>query len=277
MEQSDKIVVLITGCSEGGIGYALARAFASENCLVVATSRSIGSMRSLERDSRFYLLELDIVSEESAMKAVSDVMARFGRVDVLINNAGIQSVGPLAELPMSIINNIMDTNFYGALRMVQMVVPDMIARRKGKIVNIGSVSGLLSTPFSGAYCASKAALHAATDSLRLELGPFGIQVICVAPGAIRSNIGNNSLATYSRMQEWKLFKSFESAIRARATFFQRTKATPAEDFAKKTVAVILKKNPPAFFSYGRFTTVTVILSYLPIWVRDCIFRKMLKS
>lgn len=113
MEYSGKIVVLITGCSEGGIGYALAREFASENCLVVATSRSIGSMRSLESDSRFYLLELDVVSEESARKAVSDVMAKFGHIDVLINNAGVQSVGPLAELPMSIISDIIDTNFYG--------------------------------------------------------------------------------------------------------------------------------------------------------------------
>lgn len=106
-------VVLITGCSEGGIGYALARAFAAAGCAVVATARSRGSMRSLEGDSRFLLLELDVLSDESVRGAVDAALDRFGRVDVLVNNAGVHLVAPLAEVPMASFDHVFKTNVYG--------------------------------------------------------------------------------------------------------------------------------------------------------------------
>ncbi|KAJ4950204.1 hypothetical protein NE237_027036 [Protea cynaroides] len=254
MDISEKPVVLITGCSEGGIGHALARAFASQKCQVVATSRCLSSMRDLQKDERFYIRELDVQSDENIRKVLKAVLDKFGRIDIVVNNAGIQCVGPLAEIPLSSLHRTFDTNVYGPIRLVQAVVPHMASRRKGKIVNVGSVAALAPGPWAGVYTASKAALHALTDSLRLELRTFGIDVINVLPGAIKSNIGNSAVASYNQMPEWKLYKPFDKVIQARASLSQRLKATPADEFANKTVAVVLKKNPPAWFSYGQYST-----------------------
>lgn len=274
--EQEKPVVLVTGCTEGGIGYALARAFAADGCLVVATSRSVGSMKSLEGDPRFFLQELDVVSEESVRRAVSSVLDKFGRIDVLVNNAGIHCVAPIAEVPMATVEQVFNTNLFGAMRTIQAVVPHMIARRKGKIVNITSVTALVAGPWAGVYSSSKAALHALTDSLRMELRTFNIDVIIVAPGAIQSNLGTSSLAYYNRMPEWKLFKAFEPSMRLRTTISQGPKSTSAEEFAKKTVSTVLKKNPPPWFSYGRLSRIFAIFYYLPLSFRDAVYRYALK-
>ncbi|CAL0327941.1 unnamed protein product [Lupinus luteus] len=285
MDSHDKPVVLITGCSHGGIGHALARAFASNNCLVVATSRSRSSMADMEKDERVILEELDVKSDESVREVIEHVIHKFGRIDVLVNNAGVQCVGPLSEIPLSQIQSTFDTNVFGSLRMVQAVVPHMATRKKGKIVNIGSVAALASGPWSGAYTSSKAALHALTDTLsfninmslhRMELSHFGIDVINVVPGAIKSNIGKAAIAGYNRMPEWKLFKPFEAAIRERAYLSQTSKSTPTDEFARNTVAVVLKKNPPAWFSYGQYSTAMAIMYHLPLSIRDFILKKALK-
>ncbi|KAE9587749.1 hypothetical protein Lal_00022018 [Lupinus albus] len=276
MDSHDKPVVLITGCSHGGIGHALARAFAANNCAVVATSRSRLSMEDMKNDERFLLEELDVQSNESVREVIEHVIHKFGRIDVLVNNAGVQCVGPLSEIPLSQFQTTFDTNVYGSLRMVQAVVPHMANRKKGKIVNVGSVAALASGPWSGAYTSSKAALHALTDTLRMELSHFGIDVINVVPGAIKSNIGKAAIAGYSRMPEWKLFKPFEAAIRERAYFSQTSKSTPTDEFAMNTVAAVLKKNPPAWFTYGKYSTAMAIMYHLPLSIRDFILKKTMK-
>ncbi|RYR35050.1 hypothetical protein Ahy_A10g050149 isoform B [Arachis hypogaea] len=295
-EDINKPIVLITGCSEGGIGHALARAFAANKCAVVATSRSRSTMADLEHDTRFFLQELDVKSDDSVRRALDAVIAHFGRVDVLVNNAGVQCVGPLPEyrkpwgtdawgagndlkistVCVGLIKFLCHWGHAGALRMIQAVVPHMAKRKQGKIVNVGSVTAMASGPWSGAYTSSKAALHSLTDTLRLELSHFGIDVVNVVPGAIKSNIGNSAIASYDHMPEWDLFKPFEAAIRDRAYFSQKTKSTPNDEFAKHTVAAILKKKPPAWFSYGHYSTAMAIMYHLPLCVRDFILKKAMK-
>lgn len=110
---------------------------------------------------------------------------------------------------------------------------------------------------------------------RLELGPFGIDVINVVPGGIRTNIANSAVATFNKMPELKLYKPYEEAIRERAFLSQRMKPTPAEIFAKDTVAAVLKKNPPAWFSSGRYSTLMAIMYHMPLWFKDFLLKKTL--
>ncbi|XP_062185783.1 short-chain dehydrogenase cctT [Phragmites australis] len=269
-------VVLVTGCSEGGIGHAMARAFAAAGCAVVATARSRSSMRGLEGDPRFLLLELDVRSDESVRAAMTDALRERGRVDVLVNNAGVHLVAPLAEVPIESFHQVFDTNVYGAMRLIQAVIPHMIERRKGTIVNVGSIAALAPGPWAGVYSASKAALHALSDSLRVELRSFGVNVMTVAPGGTKSNLGNSSAAKYDQMHEWKYYKKYEASLRARTDVSQGPGSTPAEDLAKRVVALVLKKNPPAWFAYGQFASILTMLYYAPLWFRDYFYRLVMK-
>ncbi|KAJ0454447.1 putative NADP-retinol dehydrogenase [Helianthus annuus] len=270
METFHKQVVLITGCSSGGIGNALARAFAARDCLVVATARSVSSMADLVGAPDVYFLqELDVLSDESVREVVSNVIDKFGRIDVVVNNAGVQCIGPLAEMPLGSVEHTFNTNVYGPMRLIQAVVPHMASRKKGKIVNTGSVTVMGPGPWSGVYTASKGALHALTDTLSRS-------VLIVVPGAVRSNIGNSAIASYNKMPEWKLYKKYEGAIKERAYFSQGPKATPAEEFANMTVAAILKEDPPSWFSYGQYSTIMAIVYHLPIFIKDFLLRKAMK-
>ncbi|KAG6775444.1 hypothetical protein POTOM_018895 [Populus tomentosa] len=251
MESYGQLVVLITGFLQGGIGHALAREFAANNFLV---------------------------------NVVSNVVERYGRDDILVNNAGIQCVGPLAEIPLSAAQNTFDTNVFVLGYDFDKCLADLFIllhrffsysekviwtiRKKGKILNVGSAPVSAPLPWAGVYTATKAALHSLTDNMRLELRPFGIQVINVVPEAVKSNIGNSAISSYNHMPEWRLYKPFEAAIWNRACLFQGPKITPTEEFAKKTVATVLKKNPPAWFSCGQFSTILSIMYHLPLYVKD---------
>ncbi|KAK9990832.1 hypothetical protein SO802_025817 [Lithocarpus litseifolius] len=161
----DNKVVLVTGCAKGGIGYEYCKAFSEKNCHVFAfdISQRMHDMLDLSSDN-IETLELDVASNESVATAVNNIISKCGRIDILINNAGIGSTGPLAELPLDTIRKAYEINTLGQLRLVQQVVPYMASRQSGSIVNVGRVVGRVPTPWAGSYCASKAAVHAMSNT-----------------------------------------------------------------------------------------------------------------
>ncbi|CAO3654044.1 unnamed protein product [Mucor fragilis] len=184
-----KQIVLITGCSKGGIGYALSQKFAQEGHHVIATTRNVDALEGLEAFG-CEKEALDINDQNSITTVVQKVIDRVGRIDVLINNAGAPAVGALMDIDLQLAHQCVNTNVFGTLAMSKAVALHMAKQGSGKIVNVGSVVGYVSTPWAGIYALSKAAVHSMSDTLRLELKPFGIQVVVVAPGAIQSNFGN---------------------------------------------------------------------------------------
>ncbi|XP_048527368.1 short-chain dehydrogenase ptmH-like [Triticum urartu] len=272
-------VVLITGCAEGGIGYEYCRAFAALGCRVVATDipDRVPDLAGLDDTVVVDRLPLDVTSEASVTDAVSRVLRDQGRIDVIVNNAGIGCTGPLAELSGEAVRRTMDVNFLGQLRLVHAVAPHMASRRSGRVVNVGSVVGTAATPWAGVYCASKAAVHAATDALRLELAPFGVHVVKVVPGAVRSGLGHANTAQLAGakqgQQQWGMYREFTAAIEERARASQGTGATEASVFARHVAARVMRPRPPREIVYGSMTGLFAVLAMSPAWARDAFFAR----
>jgi NAD(P)-dependent dehydrogenase (short-subunit alcohol dehydrogenase family) len=213
-------------------------------------------------------LALDVTDEGSIGEAVAQLIARAGRIDVLINNAGFNPFGPLAEIPLADARRLFETNLLGPLALTQAVFPHMSAQGRGRIVNIGSVVGVLPTPFAGVYCASKAGVHMMSEVLRMEVAPFGIDVIEVQPGAVRSRIADNSSAGLERYRsEGSRYRPVYAGIEKRAGTSQN-KPMAAEDFAREVAQAILAHKPPRIVRRGRGANLYPALSKLPGEARD---------
>ena len=182
MTQLEGRTVLVTGCSTG-IGRAVAKELKARGHRPFATARKLESLADLEAEG-IETLRLDVTDATSIRAAVGTVVERTGRVDVLVNNAGINAFGPIAELPLEELRAVLETNVVGLVAVLQAVFPAMAAKRAGRIINVGSVVGLLPTPFAAGYCASKAAVHSLSEVLRQEVKPFGIEVVIVQPGGV---------------------------------------------------------------------------------------------
>ncbi|TFG71754.1 MAG: SDR family oxidoreductase [Flavobacteriales bacterium] len=177
-------VVLITGGSSG-IGKTIGTYLSSKGHKVYGTTRS---SRKYPNFDAFPLLEMDVRSPEDIKKAIAALIAQEGRLDVLINNAGVGITGPLEETPEEEIMNAFDTNFHGPIRVIKAVLPQMRKQGGGLVINITSIAAYMGLPYRGVYSATKAALEVLTEALRMETKAFGIQITNLAPGAFATNI-----------------------------------------------------------------------------------------
>ncbi|MFG3343447.1 oxidoreductase [Streptomyces sp. NPDC048018] len=185
--------VLITGCSSG-IGAAVARAFLRSGATVYATARRPETLADLA-EAGAHVLALDVTDEKSMQEAVSRVETEHGPLGTLVNNAGYGEYGTVEETDLDRVRRQFDTNVFGAARLIQLVLPGMRRAGRGRIVNIGSMGGRLTFPAGGYYHASKYALEALTDALRVEVAPFGIQVSLIEPGLIRTSFADTASNT----------------------------------------------------------------------------------
>jgi short-subunit dehydrogenase len=190
-----RLIAAVTGASRG-IGRATALALAGQGYRVFALARTEPDLQALTRDASNRELDIapvvmDITDNRSrlaAVRAILDATEGYG-LDVLVNNAGYGQMGALEEIPLEKLQRQFDVNVFGLLAFTQPFLPFMRERRRGWVVNVSSAAGLVATPFTGAYNASKFALEGMSDALRLELSPFNVKVILIEPGPIRANFG----------------------------------------------------------------------------------------
>lgn len=251
-------VVLITGCSTG-IGRALAQAFIDNGDIVLATARNTSVLAGLDCEH----FALDVNSADSIAKLVADISRTYDKIDVLVNNAGVATMGPVAGLPLDTLRQQLETNTIAPIAMLQACLPLLQEAQTPMLVNIGSVSGILTTPFAGAYCASKSALHALSDALRMELAPLGIRVITVQPGGVTSALGDNaSAAVDSWLTKDNLYWPLRDDIIGRAKA-QQEGATAADKFAEEIVIKLTDEKPEPIIRAGAKST---LLPTLERWV-----------
>ncbi|KAI8473067.1 MAG: hypothetical protein J3K34DRAFT_412094 [Monoraphidium minutum] len=264
-------VVLITGCTDGGIGHALALWLHGRGARVFATERRRGAAGGLEA-AGIAVLTLDVQSPESCAAAVEDVVGAAGRLDVLVNNAGIVTLGPACEVPMDVVHRSFETNVFGLLQMCQAVHRQMVAQGGGKIVNVGSLTGLQPVPLRGIYSATKAAVQRLSDALRIELAPFGVQVMLVAPGFIDTKARDNARSNCAPPEGglWGRWLAVLERVMAK----RLAKAVPVDTYAAQLGSVILQRRLPRYW-VGQTAGLEWLPRFMPKWLQDRVLSKAL--
>ncbi len=203
--------VLITGCSTG-IGAETARRLAASDWTVYATARKPETLSTLA-SAGCKTLALDVTDEASMKAAVDQVIEAEGAVGVLVNNAGYSQSGAVESIEIDSIRTQFETNVFGLIRMSQLVLPGMRERRSGRIVNIGSMGGKLTFPGGGVYHATKHAVEAISDAMRFESAGFGVQVVVLEPGLIKTEFAATSVGSISKAEDG-VYAHFNSAVGA---------------------------------------------------------------
>jgi NAD(P)-dependent dehydrogenase (short-subunit alcohol dehydrogenase family) len=203
--ENNRKVAVVTG-SSSGIGYATALQLARNGYLTFATMRNTAKGADLIKAAESEKLpldveQLDVTRPESISKAVTRISNFVGRIDVLVNNAGYATVGALEDLSMKEIQDQLDTNLLGAIRATQQVLPVMRKQRSGVIVNVSSVVGRIALPYFSAYVATKFAMEGLTESLSYEVAPFGIRVILIEPGAVKTKVWDNHVRAQGALRK----------------------------------------------------------------------------
>lgn len=264
-------IVLITGCSSG-IGRALADCFKQAGHEVWATARKAEDVANLQA-AGFTGRQLDVNDAQALQRLSAEIESAHGGLDILINNAGYGAMGPLLDGGVEAMQRQFETNVFALVGVTRALFP-ALRRSKGLVVNIGSVSGVLVTPFAGAYCASKAAVHALSDALRMELAPFGVRVMEVQPGAIASQFASNAGREAEQLiAEHSPWWPLREGIRARARASQ-DKPTPASEFAQGLLKAAQQPQPPALLRLGNGSRA---LPLLQAWLPQALLQRVLKK
>lgn len=272
-------VVLITGASSG-IGKSLAEFFMKEGCRVYGTSRKHQPVNEEKYitdkegiNGFIKMIQLDVCSEQSVKEAVDYVLKEEGTIDILVNNAGFGIAGSVEDTSIEESQKQFDTNFFGVMRMCRSVLPLMRAKKKGLIINIGSVAGLISIPYQSMYCASKFALEALTEVLRIEVKDFGIKVVLVEPGDTRTGFTHSRQFTSQSVERSVYWTRFTKAIK---TMINDERNGPGPEVVVSAVAGIIKrKNPPIRVIVGfSYKLIVLMKRILPSRLVEYVVSKM---
>ncbi len=267
-------VALVTGASSG-IGQATALSLHEAGFLVYGVARRTDRMQTL-RDSGIKTLAMDVTDEDSTSFGVKQILAEVDRIDVLVNNAGYGSYGAVEDVPLEEARRQFEVNLFGAARLIQLVLPTMRARGTGTIINISSMGGKIYTPFGAWYHGTKFALEAVSDCLRIETKPFGIDVVVIEPGGIRtewSGIAADHLRETSGQgpyadQAGAVADAFSSEAMAK-------RSSPPEVIAKTVTKAATARQPKTRYAVGSGAKPLIFLRrWLPDRAYDAFIRRV---
>ena len=258
-------VILITGGSSG-IGKSIGEFLTVKGFKVYGTSRS----PERYKDSKFPIIALDVKEVASINSAVENVIAAEGRLDVVINNAGVGITGPIEETPEEEIQHNFDTNFFGPINVIKAVLPQMRKQNSGLIINITSIAGYMGLPYRGIYSASKGALELLTEAFRMELKDFNIKMTNIAPGDFATNIAAGRF--HSPIIKGSPYEKAYGGVLKDIDAHVDSGSDPIE-MAQMVLKVINTKNPKIHYKVGAFMQkFSIVLKFL---LPDKVYEKML--
>ncbi|MFE0450808.1 oxidoreductase [Streptomyces sp. NPDC058914] len=239
-------VWLVTGCSTG-FGRSIAAHLLDEGFRVVVTARKTEQVKDLADRDNAFAVALDVTSQDSVAEAVRQAEEHFGRIDVVVNNAGIGYFAAVEETAPETVDRLFDVNFHGVARVIHAVLPGMRARRSGTIVNLTSIGGLVGHPAVGYYCAAKFAVEGLSESLRHEVEPLGISVMTVEPSAFRTDWAGSSQETQDPIADYD-----QTAGAARRAYHDSVgkQAGDPERAARALLAAVTAPEPPHHLLLG---------------------------
>ena len=274
MTDGTKKVALVTGAS-AGIGESIAVHLVEAGWTVYAVARRVDRMAGLASRG-VTTFAMDVTDDGSMVAGVRRVIDEQGRIDALVNNAGYGSYGPVETVPIEEARRQFEVNVFGLARLTQLVIPQLRRQRSGTIVNISSIGGRIYEPLGAWYHATKFAVEGFSDSLRLELAPFGIDVVLIQPGPIVSEwdgIARESMLAWSRGTD------YEKAAMRMAAAYERTydprRISSADAVAEKVLVALEAANPAARYPAGRGArTILAARRLLPDRLMDVVLKRV---
>jgi NAD(P)-dependent dehydrogenase (short-subunit alcohol dehydrogenase family) len=272
-------VALVTGGSSG-IGESAAVELQDAGFTVYAVARRVDKMDALAARG-VHTFAMDVTDDASMVAGVQRIIDEQGRIDVLVNNAGYGSYGAVEDVPLEEARRQFDVNVFGLARLIQLVTPHMRAQKSGRIINISSVGGRIYEPFGGWYHATKFAVEGLSDSLRIELKPFGIDVVVIQPAAIVTEwntIARDSLLAQSGDTAYATYAKRAHKVLTEADRANGPMANSPDVVGRKIVKAATRKNPAARYPVGKGARlVTKGRDYLPDAVFDQIISRTFGS
>ena len=260
-------VVVITGGSSG-IGKSIGEFLHQKGFVVYGTSRNPEKIAH----SIFPLVALDVRDKQSIITCISEIIQKSGRIDIVINNAGVGITGPIEEIPTEEIRNNFETNLFGPIEVMKAVLPQMRVQKSGLIINITSIAGYMGLPYRGVYSASKGALELITEALRMEVKSFGIQITNVAPGDFATNIASGRYhAPVLKDSAYEIpygntLKEMDSHVDS---------GSNPNEMAAAIYKIIQTKNPKIHYKVGAFMQkFSIVLKRI---LPDTVYEKMLMN
>ncbi|NUT36754.1 MAG: oxidoreductase [Hamadaea sp.] len=242
-------VAIVTGASSG-IGEATARHLQQLGYTVYAAARRVDRMTALHHDG-IRIKRLDVTDDASMTAFVGEVIAETGRIDALINNAGYGSYGAVEDVPLAEARRQFDVNVFGLARLTQLVLPHMRRQGGGRVVNVSSIGGKIYEPLGGWYHATKFAVEGLSDSMRVELAPFGIDVVVVEPGAIRTEWGGIAADSVLEVSGQTAYADQAQLIGGMLTAMENNRmVSPPEVIAKAIGKAVTARRPRTRYAVG---------------------------